>query len=430
MAEEFQSPFLRELAWRGFIYQGTDMTALDTQCLVCPVTFYIGYDATAPSLHVGNLVTIMAARVAQRHGHRPIILIGGGTTKIGDPSGKDESRQMMNDATIQENIENIRQVFKKYLSFGAGSGQLLDNNSWLQGLNYLTFLRTYGPHFTINRMLTFENVKSRLERAQSLTFLEFNYMIFQAYDFLELNRKHDCLFQLGGSDQWGNIVNGVELIRRVSAKTAFGLTVPLLTTAKGAKMGKTASGAVWLNADMLSVFDYWQFWRNTEDADVIRFIQLFTDLMPKDITPLESLSGSEINHAKEILADEATRLAHGEEALCEVRQSAQQVFSREGTDISAVSEDAHGNTVLQTSLPLIQYKISMLTSPLVPLFVAVGLAKSNGEVRRLIRGGGVKVNDQKITDEKICGTYNMLTEYNVLKLSVGKKNHAYVQFIN
>lgn len=428
MPHQFKSPFLQELSWRGFIYQGTDMDTLDQKCLEGPITFYIGYDATATSLHVGNLLTIMAARVAQRHGHKPLILMGGGTTKIGDPSGKDSSRQLMADEKIQANIKNISHVFEKYIDLQQEKALLVNNDVWLRDLNYLTFLRDYGPHFTINRMLTFENVKNRLDREQPLTFLEFNYMIFQAYDFLELNRQHNCILQLGGSDQWGNIVNGVELARRVDSTQVFGLTIPLLTTSSGAKMGKTADGAVWLNADMLSPFDYWQFWRNTEDADVIRFIKLFTDLDQATITPLESLKGADINAAKEQLADAATKLAHGEAALKDVRASIEKVFLTQEADIEVIGMDTEGNPILKTSLPLVQQSKNDLGSLLLPLFVAAGLAKSNAEVRRLIRGGGVKVNDQKITDEGMCVTQDLLQEHSVIKISIGKKNHAYIQF--
>ncbi len=321
----FKSDFLQTLQARGYIHQITHTEELDAAATAGPVTAYIGFDATAPSLHVGSLIQIMMLRLLQKSGGKPIVVMGGGTTKVGDPSGKDESRKLLSDADIQANIASIKTVFEKFLIFGNGPTDaiMVDNDEWLSKLGYIDFLREYGVHFTINRMLAFDSVKLRLDREQPLTFIEFNYMLMQATDFLELNRRYGCTLQMGGSDQWGNILNGVELIRRVDAKPAFGLTTPLLATASGAKMGKTAQGAVWLNADRLSPYDYWQFWRNTEDADVGRFLRLFTDLPLDEIAALEALEGSAINDAKKALADAATTLLHGAEAAAAARNAAE-----------------------------------------------------------------------------------------------------------
>ncbi|MDR3508782.1 MAG: tyrosine--tRNA ligase, partial [Caulobacteraceae bacterium] len=323
-----QSQFLRVLQERGCIHQITHPAELDAAAKAGVITGYIGFDATASSLHVGNLMVVMLLRRLQQAGGKPIVVMGGGTTKVGDPSGKDESRKMLTEADIASNIASIKTVFEKFLTFGDGPTDaiMVDNDEWLSKLGYVEFLREYGPHFTINRMLTFDSVKLRLEREQPLTFLEFNYMLMQATDFLELNRRYGCVLQMGGSDQWGNIVNGVELIRRVDQKAAFGLTAPLLSTASGAKMGKTAAGAVWLNADMRSPYDYWQFWRNTEDADVGRFLRLYTDLPLDEIARLEALQGSDINEAKKVLANEATALLHGREAAETAAETARQAF--------------------------------------------------------------------------------------------------------
>ena len=411
----FKSDFLRTLSERGFIHQVTDAAALDALMAREPVAAYIGFDATADCLHVGSLVQIMILRHLQRTGHKPVVLMGGGTTKIGDPSGRDESRKLLTDEIIAANIRGIRANFEPYLAFGGGTtdAMLVNNADWLDKLEYIPFLRDVGMHFTINRMLTFDSVKLRLEREQPLTFLEFNYMILQAYDFLELNRRHKVRLQMGGSDQWGNIVNGVELGRRIAGSELFGLTTPLITTSSGAKMGKTAAGAVWLSEHRLSHFDYWQFWRNTEDGDVGRFLKLFTDLPLAEIARLEALQGQEINEAKKILANEATRLCRGEAAATQAAETARQTFEQ-GT----VSAD----------LPTIVVPRARLEGgvPLYELLREAGLAASNGEARRLIKGGGARLNDTAIGEETQKATLADLAD-GVLKLSAGKKRHALVK---
>ncbi len=408
----YTSEFLKTLNARGYIAQCTDDKALDAAANDGIITGYIGYDCTAPSLHVGNLISILMLRQLQQAGHRPIVVIGGGTTKVGDPSGKDESRQLLTQEKIDENKKTIRATFERFLTFGDGPTDaiMVDNDEWLSGLNYIEFLRDYGRHFSVNRMMSFDSVKLRLDREQPLSFLEFNYMILQAYDFLELNRRYDCSLQMGGSDQWGNIVNGIELTRRCDQNTVFGLTTNLLTTSSGAKMGKTAQGAVWLNDDMLPVYDYWQFWRNTEDADVGRFLRLFTELPLDEITRLEKLEGAELNDAKKILATEATALCHGRDAAEKAEATAHETFEGGGTsaDLPSVAIDAKQ---LAEGLGLLE------------AFVIAGLAKSNGEARRLVQGGGAKVNDAAQND--IAAT---LTEADVqegcIKLSFGKKRHV------
>ncbi|MDA8232285.1 MAG: tyrosine--tRNA ligase [Magnetospirillum sp.] len=413
--KSFRSDFLRTVSERGFLHQCTDADALDQRLAEGPQVCYIGFDCTADSLHVGSLLPIMMLRWWQKTGNRPIVLMGGGTTRIGDPSGKDEARKLLSDADIARNMAGIRGVFDKYLSFGdGGSGAVMVNNAdWLDGLDYIGFLRDYGRHFTVNRMLTFESVKLRLEREQPLSFLEFNYMILQAYDFLELKRRHGCVLQMGGSDQWGNIVNGVELTRRVDQAEVFGLTSPLLTTASGAKMGKTAQGAVWLNAERLSPYDFWQYWRNTEDADVGRFLRLFTEMPLDEIARLEALGGAEINEAKKILATEITRLAHGDAAALQAAETARKTFE-EGA--------------LAEALPTVTVPAAELAAgiPVVPLLVRSGLAASNGEARRLIKGGGARVNDAAVADEA-----RKITDADIrdgaVKLSAGKKRHALVK---
>ena len=411
----FKSDFLRTLSERGFIHQVTDAAALDALMAREPVAAYIGFDATADCLHVGSLVQIMILRHLQRTGHKPVVLMGGGTTKIGDPSGRDESRKLLTDEIIAANIRGIRANFEPYLAFGGGTtdAMLVNNADWLDKLEYIPFLRDVGMHFTINRMLTFDSVKLRLEREQPLTFLEFNYMILQAYDFLELNRRHKVRLQMGGSDQWGNIVNGVELGRRIAGSELFGLTTPLITTSSGAKMGKTAAGAVWLSEHRLSHFDYWQFWRNTEDGDVGRFLKLFTDLPLAEIARLETLQGQEINEAKKILANEATRLCRGEAAATQAAETARATFEQ-GT----VSAD----------LPTIVVPRAKLEAgvPLYELLREAGLAASNGEARRLIKGGGARLNDTAIGEETQKATLADLAD-GVLKLSAGKKRHALVK---
>jgi tyrosyl-tRNA synthetase len=410
------SDFLRVLQERGFIHQCTDLAALDALAAKGPITAYIGFDCTSDSLHAGSLLPIMMLRWLQKTGHRPTVLLGGGTTKIGDPSGKDESRQFLSEERIALNKAGIGRVFSKYLSFGNGptDALMVDNDDWLSGLQYIPLLRDIGRHFTINRMLTFDSVRLRLEREQPLTFLEFNYMILQAYDFVELFRRHKCVLQMGGSDQWGNIVNGVELGRRTDQADLFGLTTPLLTTASGAKMGKTAAGAVWLSADKLSAYDFWQYWRNTEDADVGRFLRLFTDLPMDEVRRLEALQGAEINEAKKILAREATALAHGLAAAEEAAKTARRTFEQ--------GQAADG-------LPTIAVARAALAEgmALADLFVAAGLAASKGEARRLIKQGGLRLNDQPVADEQAKATLADLSDDGVIKLSAGKKRHALVR---
>ncbi len=408
---QYRSEFLATLAARGYIDQCTDASAIDALALAGPVTAYIGFDCTASSLHVGSLVPIMMLRWLQKTGHKPIVLMGGGTTKVGDPSGKDESRQLLTDAQIAANMAGIRQVFSKFLSFGDGptDAVMVNNADWLDRISYIPFLRDVGRHFTINRMLSFESVKLRLDREQPLTFLEFNYMILQAYDFLELHRRHRCVLQMGGSDQWGNIVNGIELGRRVDQAALYGLTTPLMTTSSGAKMGKTAAGAVWLNADRLSPYDYWQYWRNTEDADVGRFLRLFTELPEDEIARLEALPGNRINDAKKVLAFEATKLAHSEDAARDAAETARRTF-----EDGAAAEGLH-----TVERPAGSHAVA-------DLLVAAGLAASKGEARRLIKGGGAKLDDATLTDEAAAAGGAAGT---VLKLSAGKKRHALVKLI-
>jgi tyrosyl-tRNA synthetase len=410
---KYKSEFLQTLSDRGFIHQVTD-PVLDEAAAKGPITAYIGFDATADSLHAGSLVQIMMLRWLQKTGHKPIVLMGGGTTKVGDPSGKEETRQLLSDMQIASNISSIKTIFSNYLKFdGPNTAMMVDNAKWLDKLGYISFLREVGKHFTINRMLTFDSVKMRLEREQPLTFLEFNYMIMQAYDFVELYKRHGCTLQMGGSDQWGNIVNGTELGRKIANKQLFGLTTPLLTTASGAKMGKTAAGAVWLKKERLSPYDYWQYWRNTEDADVGRFLKLFTDLPLDEIARLEKLPGNEINEAKKVLAFEVTKLAHGEEAAKEAAETARKTFEEGGA----------GENLPTILLPRDELKQGVL---LVDLLVRTGLAASKGEAKRLIEGGGAKVNG-----EAVKNTAEIVNEQAAsdgpIKLSAGKKHHALVK---
>ena len=408
----YTSDFLKTLDERGFIAQCTDAEALDAAANEGIVTGYIGYDCTAPSLHVGNLISILMLRRLQQAGHRPIVLIGGGTTKVGDPSGKDESRQLLTQDKIEQNKKTIKATFERFLTFGDGPTDaiMVDNDDWLSQLNYIEFLRDYGRHFSVNRMMSFESVKLRLEREQPLSFLEFNYMILQAYDFLELNRRYGCALQMGGSDQWGNIVNGIELTRRTDQNTVFGLTTNLLTTSSGAKMGKTAQGAVWLNDDMLPVYDYWQFWRNTEDADVGRFLRLFTELPLDEITRLEALEGAEMNDAKKILATEATSMCHGRAAAEKAEATALETFEGGGASADLPSVDVNASE-LADGMGLLQ------------AFVLAGLAKSNGEARRLVQGGGAKVNDAPQNNHAAILNADDIVD-GVIKLSFGKKRHV------
>jgi len=418
MSNAFQpkSDFLRRFIDRGFLHQCTAIEELDRETLKGPLIAYIGFDATADSLHVGSLLQIMMLRLLQQAGGKPIVLMGGGTTKVGDPTGKDESRKMLSTADIDRNIDGIKKIFGQFLKFGDGptDAVMVNNADWLEKLNYIDFLRDYGRHFSVNRMLAFDSVKIRLEREQPLTFLEFNYMILQAYDFLELARRFKCKLQIGGSDQWGNIVNGVELGRRVDDLELFGLTTPLITLASGAKMGKTASGAVWLNEEKLPAYDYWQFWRNVEDADVGRFLRLFTDLPLDEIARLEKLQGSEINAAKIVLADEATRMCRGTEAAAAARATAQKTFVEGG---------------LGADLPVIEMPKAELEAGIAAfsLLVRAELAASNGEARRIIKGAGAKLNDETIADENRKISLSDLNAEGVIKLSFGKKKHVVIK---
>ena len=411
-----RSAFLTVATERGFIHQCTDFAALDARLAKGPVTAYVGYDCTADSLHIGNLMSIMLLRWFQKTGNKPIVLMGGGTTKIGDPSGKDESRQLLSDEQIARNMAGIRQVFAKFLQFGnrATDAVMVNNADWLDGLLYIPFLRDVGRHFSVNRMLTQDSVRLRLERDQPLSFLEFNYPILQAYDFLELSRRQECELQMGGSDQWGNIVSGVELARRSDGRTLFGLTTPLVTTASGEKMGKTALGAVWLNAERLSAYEYWQFWRNTEDADVGRFMRLFTELPLAEIATLEGLRDAEINEAKKVLATEATALCHGREAAEAAAETARDVFEAGGAG-GELPEVALPRDVLERGVPTFE------------LFARAGLAASNSEARRLIKGGGARVNDVVVKSETQSVSLADLDAQGLIKLSAGRKRHAIVR---
>ena len=401
---EYRSTLLKLLDERGYIHQLTDPAGLDELAQKQVVPGYIGFDATAPSLHVGSLLVIMLLRRLQQAGHKPIVLMGGGTTKVGDPSGKDESRKLLTTEEIDANIASIRRVFERFLTFGDGptDAVLMNNAEWLDTLEYIPFLREVGKHFTINRMLTFDSVRLRLDREQPLTFLEFNYMILQAYDFLELSRRVGCRLQLGGSDQWGNIVNGIELTRRVDGKEVFGVTSPLITTSDGAKMGKTASGAVWLNADLLSPYDYWQFWRNTADADVGRFLRLFTDVPLDEIARLEGLPGAEINQAKTVLANEATAMLHGREAAIAAEETARQTFAEGGAGASLPTFPAGGS-------------ISILAA-----LTGIGFCVSNGEAKRKIAEGAVRIDDQVVNDPSLA----IEVGNSPVKLSLGRKKHG------
>ncbi|MBS8259637.1 tyrosine--tRNA ligase [Roseibium polysiphoniae] len=410
---EFKSEFLKVLSERGFIHQISDPTGLDELCAKETVTAYIGFDCTAPSLHAGSLVTIMMLYWFQQSGHRPIALMGSGTTRVGDPTGKDESRKVLTDETIEENKAGIRKVFEKLLTFGDGptDALMLDNADWLLKLNYMDFLRDIGRHFSVNQMIQRDSVKLRLEREQHLSFLEFNYMLLQGYDFLEIYQRTGCRLQMGGSDQWSNILSGVDLIRRKESAEAFALTAPLLTTSSGAKMGKTAAGAVWLNEEQLSAYDYWQYWRNTEDADVEKFLKLFTILPLDEIARLASLEGVEINEAKKVLATEATAMIHGREAAEAAAETARKAFEE-----GAMAEGLPSIEVPKAEL---EAGIGVLSA-----FVTAGLCASNGDVRRNIKGGAVKINDKGEQNDKRQLSLADVTEDGVIKLSLGKKKHV------
>ena len=413
---ELTSELLRIYEQRGYIHQCTDLAGLDAHAGQKKVICYIGYDCTADSLHVGSLVSIMMLRWLQKTGHKPIVLMGGGTTRVGDPSGKDAARKLLTDAAIAANMAGIKKIFEQFLVFGDGDTDavMINNADWLLELNYLDFLREYGRHFSINRMLGFESVKQRLDREQSLSFLEFNYMILQAYDFRELFNRHGCMLQMGGSDQWGNIVNGVELTRRLHGKEVFGLTTALITTASGAKMGKTADGAVWLNEERLPAYDYWQFWRNTEDADVGRFLRLFTELPPDEIARLEALRDADINEAKKILALEATALCRGRDAAQKAAETARLTFEQ-GTVSAGLPTVGIDSAALRAGIPAFE------------LWRRAGLAASGGDARRLIRGGGAKLNDAAVPDENLCVTLSDLGGNGMIKLSAGKKRHVLIK---
>ena len=407
----YKSDLIQQFTERGYMHQATNVEGLDEKASQQIIPAYIGFDCTANSLHVGSLVQIMMLRILQKCGHKPIVLMGGGTTKVGDPSGKDAARPLLSEQDIEDNKTGIFSVFKKYLTFGDGptDAVMVDNADWLDSLAYIRFLRDYGPHFSVNRMLGMDSVKLRLDREQPLSFLEFNYAILQAYDFLELRRRYGCLLQMGGSDQWGNIVTGIDLTRRVDSQEIFGLTSPLITTASGAKMGKSADGAIWLNEDRLSAFDFWQFWRNTEDADVKRFLALFTELPMGEVERLGALEGAEINDAKIVLANEATTLCHGEAAAKAAMDTAMQTFAGDGVSdglpqVTVSAADADG--------------MSMIAA-----LVAVGFAKSNGEARRLIRGGGARLNDSAVADEEHALSAPDFIDGRA-KISAGKKRHA------
>ena len=402
---------IEELKYRGFLHQCTDEESLNKKLKSENITFYIGFDCTAKSLHIGSLIQIMIMRLFQKHGHTPIILIGTGTTRIGDPSGKDETRKMLTEDEIKNNANNLKTVFDKYLSFKNENNKALivDNADWLDKLGYVDFLRDFGKHFTINKMLTFDSVKIRLEREQSLSFVEFNYMIFQAYDFYELNNRNSCTLQIGGSDQWGNIVNGVELIRRVNGKEVYGLTTPLLTNSNGDKMGKTADGAIWLNDDLLSAYDYWQFWRNVDDRDVIRFMKLFTDLSKEQIDSHEQNASKNINDLKIILANEVTAMLHGVESSRKAEQAAKQIFenkslSEDMPTLNLSNEDVQNGALLSD------------------LIVQMKYANSKSESRKLIRGKGVKLNGKIVENELQFLDYDQITQFENV-ISVGKKKH-------
>ncbi len=413
---EFKSEFLRVLSERGFIHQISNPEGLDELCAKEAVTAYIGFDCTAPSLHAGSLVPIMMLYWFQKTGHRPIALMGGGTTRVGDPSGKDESRKLLTEEIIEDNKAGIRKVFERLLTFGDGptDAMMMDNSDWLLKLNYVDFLREIGRHFSVNQMIQRDSVRLRLEREQNLSFLEFNYMLLQGYDYLEIYRRTGCRLQMGGSDQWGNILSGTDLVRRLESVESFALTSPLLTTSSGAKMGKTAAGAVWLNEEQLTAYDYWQYWRNTEDADVERFLKLFTVLPMDEIARLAALEGSEINDAKKVLATEATALIHGRDKAEAAAETARKAFEE--------GQSAAGLPTVEIPRSDLDAGIGVLSA-----FVTAGLCASNGEVRRNIKGGAVKINDKGEQNDKRQLTADDITDDGIIKLSLGKKKHVLLQ---
>ena len=414
----FKSSFLNNAHKRGFVHQCTDLTNLDNLLNKQSISAYIGFDCTAPSLHAGSLISIMLLRLLQSCGHKPIILIGGGTTKVGDPSGKEEARKLIDNKSIESNMKEIAKIFSKFLKFGDSptDAVIVNNDNWLNKLHYIPFLRNYGQHFSVNRMISFDSVRLRLDREQPLSFLEFNYMVLQAYDFLELSRSMNCKLQMGGSDQWGNIVNGIELARRVDKREIFGLTTPLLTASSGTKMGKTAAGAIWLNKEMLSPYDYWQYWRNSEDDDVYRFFKLYTDLPLQKISKIKNDSSININDAKKLLATEITKLCHGEEEALDAQLSAEVTFEQGGT----------GSILPRVELSKNKFKKGI---PAFELFKEAGLANSGAEARRLIKGGGGKINDKLVNDETQLITTSYVNTEGLIKLSAGKKRHVLILLV-
>ena len=440
MSDDFspKSDFLATLIARGYVHQCSDFAGLDDRAKTGDLAAYIGFDCTAPSLHVGSLVQIMLLRWLQKTGGKPIALMGGGTTRVGDPSGKDESRKILTLEQIEDNKNGIKRVFSKFLTFGDGAKDAImpDNAEWLASLNYIDFLRDIGRHFSVNRMLAMDSVKARLDREHELSFLEFNYMCLQAYDFVELYRRHGCVLQMGGSDQWGNIVTGLDLGRRLGAAQLYALTSPLLTTASGAKMGKTAQGAVWLDESLLPVFEYWQYWRNREDRDVGRFLRLFTELPLDEIARLEALGGAEINEAKKVLATEATAMVHGREAALKASEVARQTFSAYPTAVAgSVAPIVHGPgsahvTAVAGGLPTVEIPAAEVENGLGVLaaFVKAGLVASTSEARRQIKGGGVKVNDDAVTDERAILTAGDAAN-GMIKLSLGRKRHILLKLV-
>lgn len=423
------SDFLVEAQARGFIHQATDLEGLDQIMRTDRIVAYAGFDPTATSLHVGHLVPIMLLRLLQRKGHKPIVIMGGATARIGDPSFKNEMRKLLSEYEIQNNIASIKDVFQQFLQFGPGGNNaiMLDNADWLNKLAYLDFLRDFGVHITVNRLLTFDTIKTRLENNQPLSFLEFNYILFQAYDYYHLNKHFKCALQIGGSDQWANILNGVEFIRRTSQKTAYGLTTPLLTTASGAKMGKTEHGAVWLNQDLMTDYDFWQFWRNTHDDDVIRFLKLFTDLPLSEIDNWAHLKGHELNQLKKTLADEVTKIVRGEKSLISIHETTTKLFEQDLQAYTIAAYDEEGIPVLNTSLSVIDVsEADAINLQAFACVVKAGLAASNGEARRLIKGRGIKIQDKLIEDENMPV---IIPEDRIIKVSAGKKRHALLRIV-